>query len=340
MLRGAWGWILFVAISCSTLASAACGQPDVPPAAAGTAPIGRAGAADTVQGRLLFVRRGNVWLWANGQESRLTDGGSSSQPRWSPDGSAFLYIHHGESFSDLWLATDLGRSVRQLTHNQATGYQPETRDYVVNSFVALGPSWGRLDNGANRIVFSSDAGRDTVGLFLLDGAGGQPRPVHATAALPGQIEGAALAPDGVKIAFTYATVDPQTYTRGTAIYVVDLNSGVVKELVNDPAGQYDAAWSPDGQWLAFTSRKGGSSNVWIMRADGSGQQRVTTGGSDRGAAWSPDGTQLAYIHLQGDRWGLYTIDLNLGSSGAAPSQPRQIGNYADVDPASGVSWSR
>lgn len=333
---------VLVALLALSAALASCGQPKVVPAAgaAALAPVAQARATETVAGRLLFVRGGNVWLWSNGQESQLTVGGASTQPRWSPDGTAFLYVHHGESFADLWLATDLGRTVRQLTHNQAVGYQPETREYVLNSFTLTGPSWALRTSGGDRIVFSSDAGRDTVGLFLLDGTSGQPRAVHATDAMPGQIEGAAVAPGGAKIAFTYSTIDPQTYARSTAIYVVDVNTGEVRELATDPAGQYDAAWSPDGQWLSFTSRKGGGSNIWIMRADGSGQQRVTTGNSDRGATWSPDGNQLAYTHLQGDRWGLYVIDVNLAGNAPVAGQPRQIGNYADVDPASGVSWSR
>lgn len=330
------------ALLAALLALASCGRPDLAPAvgAVGPVPVAQARAAETIAGKLLFVRGGNVWLWENGQESRLTDGGASSQPRWSPDGTSFLYVHNGESFADLWLATDLGRTVRQLTYNQATTYQPETRDYVMSSFILTGPSWARRSGGGDRIVYSSDAGRDTVGLFLLDGISGKPRAVEGTAALPGHIEGAAIAPDGVRIAFTYSTIDPATYARSTAIYVVNVNSGEVKELATDPAGQYDAAWSPDAQWLTYTSRSGGGSNIWIMRADGTGQQRITTGNTDRGATWSPDGNQLAFIHLQGDRWGLYVVDLTMTGGSPVASQPRQLGNYADVDPASGVSWSR
>lgn len=340
--RGACFIPMLATLLVLSAALASCGQPKTVPVAgaAALAPLAQARAAETVPGRLLFVRGGNVWLWSNGQESQLTDGDASSQPRWSPDGTAFLYVHRGESFADLWLATDLGRTVRQLTHNQGLRYQPETRDYVLNSFMLTGPSWVLRTGGGDRIAFSSDAGRDTVGLFLLDGASGRPRAVQATDAMPGQIEGAAVAPGGAKIAFTYSIFDPQTNARTTAIYVVDVNTGEVRELATDPAGQYDAAWSPDGQWLSFTSRRGGGSNIWIMRADGSGQQRVTDGNSDRGATWSPDGNQLAYTHLQNDRWGLYAIDVNLAGNAPVASQPRQIGNYADVDPASGVSWSR
>jgi TolB protein len=34
------------------------------------------------------------------------------------------------------------------------------------------------------------------------------------------------------------------------------------------------AWSPDGQWLAFVSDRGGLRAIWVMRPDGSDQQKL------------------------------------------------------------------
>lgn len=346
--RGARQWGVALVLTFVLAGSlGACGRPDPTPGSAAAGPSGAPQAAIAaraasapVQGRLLFVRAGNIWLWSNGQEQQLTNDGASTQPRWSPDGSAFLYVHNGNSFADLWVATDLGRTLRQLTFNQATGYQPETREYVQNSYLLTGPSWAKLADGSDRIVYSTDVGQDSMALWLMNGLRAKPEPVYGTKHLTGHIEGAALSPDGQKVAFTYMLTDPNTYVSTIVIYVVDLTSGTIKELATDPAGQYDPVWSPDGQWIAFASRQGGGTNIWVMRADGSDQHRLTDSGNDRSPVWSPDGSQLAFVHLQGDKWGLYTIDLANTNGSLTASAPQQIGNYSDVDPGSGISWSR
>ncbi len=35
------------------------------------------------------------------------------------------------------------------------------------------------------------------------------------------------------------------------------------------------AWSPDGEWIVFTSDRDGGPEVYLMRADGSEQTRLT-----------------------------------------------------------------
>jgi Tol biopolymer transport system component len=63
----------------------------------------------------------------------------------------------------------------------------------------------------------------------------------------------------------------------------------------------EPAWSPDGQWIAFTqsnttagSRAGG---LWIMRVNGTSKRQLTnhpSGGFDLHPSWSPDGRQIVF----------------------------------------------
>jgi TolB protein len=54
-------------------------------------------------------------------------------------------------------------------------------------------------------------------------------------------------------------------------------------------------WSPDGRRIAFTSRRDGNSEVYVVNADGSGQRRLTRNAAgDFGPTWSPDGRKIAF----------------------------------------------
>ena len=106
---------------------AGCGQPIPPPdEAVQAAPLAVAAAPGRPEGRMLYVRGGNVWAWSNGQEFQLTKEGVFSQPRWSPSGNNMLYVRRGDSYADLYVADSAGLNPRALTANQAG--KPEPND--------------------------------------------------------------------------------------------------------------------------------------------------------------------------------------------------------------------
>ncbi len=316
----------------------ACGQP-LPTPEAG-APARAAPAAARPPGRLLYARGGDLWVWQDGQETRITEGGGRGQPRWSPDGAQLLWVQGGDSYADLWVADAGGGSPRRLTANQSTRFPPDSKDYVDASSLLTGPSWARLADGGDRLVYSSDYEGGALALWIVNGLRGRPQPVLGTADLPGHIEGAALSPDGGQVAFTYDTGHAEGARRTTQIFVVDLATGGRRALTDDPAGAYDPAWSPDGQWIAYASRAAVGTNVWTMRADGGERRRLTDGGADRGPAWSPDGDRLAFLRLQGSGYGLFYVELTPSGGSFAAGKAQPIVGHTDLDPASGVSWAR
>jgi Tol biopolymer transport system component/DNA-binding winged helix-turn-helix (wHTH) protein len=69
------------------------------------------------------------------------------------------------------------------------------------------------------------------------------------------------------------------------------------------AFDFEPDFSPDGQRLAFSSRRSGDAvEIWLASADGSGPQQLTHGpGPRQGApAWSPDGRRIAFESLRAD----------------------------------------
>ena len=90
----------------------------------------------------------------------------------------------------------------------------------------------------------------------------------------------------------------------------------------------EPAWSPDGQWLAFTQSRGtagpGRGSIWIMRADGTEKRQVTVhpgNGFDLSPSWSPDGQRIAF-----QRGGIAIVSVATGEVSylelpGTPSQP-------------------
>jgi Tol biopolymer transport system component len=77
------------------------------------------------------------------------------------------------------------------------------------------------------------------------------------------------------------------------------------DLIQDddtPPDVASFAWSPDGRRIAFGRLRGDAYDIYVMRADGSGQRNLTRNPAQYGGpVWSPDGRRIAFGRLPGDR---------------------------------------
>jgi TolB protein len=71
-------------------------------------------------------------------------------------------------------------------------------------------------------------------------------------------------------------------------------------------------WSPNTKKIAWTrGGLGPEGELWIMNADGSGQQQITFNSfSDAGASFSPDGTKLAFRSVRNGNFDIYGINVD------------------------------
>jgi Tol biopolymer transport system component len=87
------------------------------------------------------------------------------------------------------------------------------------------------------------------------------------------------------------------------IYLMDLPSGTPRRLTAAGFGpiEFQPAWSPDGQWIAFTSVDDGARGaLWRVAAGGGNPERLTPEpGEYLNPAWTPDGREIVVARGSG-----------------------------------------
>jgi dipeptidyl aminopeptidase/acylaminoacyl peptidase len=104
-----------------------------------------------------------------------------------------------------------------------------------------------------------------------------------------------ISPDGRTVAFTVQTVDLENNRKLSQIYTVPVDDGTPRSIASSGSVNERPRWSPDSKRIAFVSNRGGSSQIWIMNADGGGATQVTNLSTEAGGVlFSPDGKSLIF----------------------------------------------
>ena len=304
-------------VACTLLA--ACG---------GGSQRGSSAGEDGPTGRIFFSQRDGEHrdIYVVGPDGgglrRLTNSsGEAVAPEPSPDGRQIVYEDDEPTRAVIAVIDAEGGDRRVLT---PSGFQGQ-------------PAWSP---DGRWIVFERDAGPGDNGVWVMrsDGSGVRRLTRNPYAGREcGCDTDPAFSPDGKRISFVRVRSESQGLG---ALFVMNRGGSGLRRLTSwrlDPAIKH--AWKPDGSQLLVSDnshpRPGESSNLYVLRPDGTGLRALTS--FRRGhpnalaGSWSPDGQWIVLKTNESGDYQLYVMNAGGGNRHAIST---------DLIEPSGIAWGR
>jgi hypothetical protein len=110
------------------------------------------------------------------------------------------------------------------------------------------------------------------------------------------------------------------------------------QITYDP-GDTNPAVSPDGQSVAFMSRRGGNWDVYTVGIDGTDLTQLTTDTANDGLpTWSPDGKTIAFVSERDGVWAIWAMNVDGNNQRPLFNLEGSIDGQVQIDVQNARGW--
>jgi TolB protein len=183
----------------------------------------------------------------------------SLSPSFAPDGRRIAFAHSRGANTDIYVCERDCRNPRAVTSSGA---------------IDTNPSWS--PDGRQLAFTSGRSGQPQIYVMDADGAN-----VRRISFEGDYNDGATWRPDGTHLA--YASRADRRRFQIALTSLVDLTTRL---LSSGPDSYEEPSFSPDGQKIVFTVKRGVESQIFTMNAEGGNWRQLTHEGSNTGGDWS------------------------------------------------------
>lgn len=182
-------------------------------------------------------------------------------PEFTPDAQHILFSAAIDGWTQISIADLSGSNMRRISHVRAIEVSAKPNPM----------------NGSNLLFISGRSGHQQLWRMSLDGGD-----MEMLTSGEGDVANPSWSPNGQMIAFAW--------TRGYEIggfniFVMDVAKRQPVQLTHANGRNENPWWAPDGTHLVFSIKRGSSTQIYTMLADGTNIQQLTTQGNNIQPVW-------------------------------------------------------
>ena len=244
------------------------------------------------------------------QPRQLTnDGKRIAGIAWSGDGRDLIFSSTRGALPGLWRVPAKGESPEPVAGASADAVAPA------------------VAQGSNLLAYTHQSETVNIWRAAVHASSARERQQAPLIASPRQQISSAYSPDGTRIAFA------SDRSGSFEIWIADSDGAHVRQLTsfNGPITG-SPRWSHDGRWIAFDSRPGGHSAVFVINVESGEQRQITRGDfDDIVPSWSPDDRFLYFCSSRTGSDEIWQISVN----GGGLSQVTKHGGFESAESENG-----